>query len=214
MISLQSKQTIPSKVAPGVSFTVRTLNKIQRAKRDFPIADAVVRFHNTCDEWRSLLPAKWQELQESRVKVAGLAVDLEAIAAGSDAAVAKQSELEEASKALAAVNGAIVDPPENIKRRAALDYIAGLIKDEHLKPATIRAGLVSIEGLTIDGKSATPEALIGAGDFDELIDEIYAACEAVSGLNDEARKNLESPTTSTGPVATDLTTSGADPAKN
>lgn len=37
MISLKSKTTIESKSVPGVSFTVRTLNRIQRAKRDLPV---------------------------------------------------------------------------------------------------------------------------------------------------------------------------------
>lgn len=37
MISIKSKTTIESKAVPGVTFVVRTLNKIQRAKRDLPV---------------------------------------------------------------------------------------------------------------------------------------------------------------------------------
>lgn len=66
----------------------------------------------------------------------------------------------------------------------ALDDGARLILDEHIRPAVIRAALVSIEGA--DG--ITIENLFEEGP-DELIEEIDAACNAASGLTAEQQKN-------------------------
>jgi len=66
----------------------------------------------------------------------------------------------------------------------ALDDGARLILDEHIRPAVIRAALVSIEGA--DG--ITLENLFDEAP-DELIDEIDAACNESSGLTAEQQKN-------------------------
>ncbi len=49
-------------------------------------------------------------------------------------------------------------------------------------------GLQGIEGLTIDGKPATPELLIACGP-EELCREIVEAIKAECGLSEEERKN-------------------------
>jgi hypothetical protein len=49
-------------------------------------------------------------------------------------------------------------------------------------------GLVRVEGLTLDGQPATPEALIASGP-EELCREILAAVKAECGLTEAERKN-------------------------
>ena len=61
----------------------------------------------------------------------------------------------------------------------------------HVIPAVIRAGLVSIEGLTVEGKPMTVEQFLDLADRD-LISEAYSWCEAASKMTSEALKNLQS----------------------
>lgn len=49
-------------------------------------------------------------------------------------------------------------------------------------------GLVTVEGLTVDGEAATPERLIEAGP-EGLANEIAAAIKRECGLTEEERKN-------------------------
>jgi hypothetical protein len=155
-MQIESKKTIESTTAPGVTFTVRRLNRIQRAKRDLGCMDARLRFTAAIERYR----------------------DLEKVKEGART-------------------------PEQETEMRALDYEAGLIVNEHLKPASISAALTAITGLEIDGKPATVAAIIenGGPEVDELLDEIYTACEAASGLSGAETKNSQSP--STLPVATD-----------
>jgi len=93
---------------------------------------------------------------------------------------------------------ALGDEERNSPAGRRLDYLSGLIADQYLKPASIRAGLVSIEGLSVDGEPVTDaDGLIERGP-DALIEEVWLACEAASGLSEEQRKNSSSPGTSAG----------------
>jgi hypothetical protein len=165
MLSIQSKTTAESAVCPGVKFTVRRLNKIQRSARDLPVMEPRMRY---------------TEISERYFELKGL----------------KEPT------------------PETEREARMIDYEAGLIINEHLKPASIRAALVSIEGLEIDGKPATADSLLadGSPDTDGLIDEIYAACEIASGLSGTQQKNLQSPSTSVEPADGETGGSTADPA--
>ena len=67
-----------------------------------------------------------------------------------------------------------------------------MLYQSRIVPAYIRAGLVSVEGVEVDGKPAD------VGTFtkwasDALLDEVFAACYQASDLTDEQRKNLQSP---------------------
>jgi hypothetical protein len=76
-----------------------------------------------------------------------------------------------------------LEPAKTLEMNA-LDDGARLVLDEHIRPAVIRAALVSIEGA--DG--ITLESLFDEAP-DELIEEIDAACNAASGLTAEQQKN-------------------------
>lgn len=142
MYSFNSKETIESATYPGVKFTVRILNDIQRARRDAKLLDVRARINELQDRW----------------------------------AVAKDKG-----------DGAI----ELLK----INDEAALLSQSQLKPAYIRAGLVSVEGIEIDGVPATVETLIESGPV-ELVNEIYDACVKASGLGAEETKNSQSPGTS------------------
>jgi hypothetical protein len=163
MISLVSKITAESKTMPGVTFTVRVLNKIQRARRDLPVMAARQKI--------SLLIREYGPLQE----------------------------IPDGERT-----------PEQEARMAAIDAEYSRLQDGEIKPCEIRAGLVSLAGIEIDGKPATADSLIEASgaDYDELLDEIATACRSAASLSPAETKNLQSDSTSTEPVGTDSTASG------
>lgn len=200
MLSIKSRITQESTSTPGVSFTVRTLNKIQRAERDLPIAEQAFEFGLVSEEYFSLLPKGWTERESARKRVAKLSVDQP-----------DSAELAAAKEELRVIEASVVDTPEAEKRRRFLDYRAGLLRDLYIKPAAIQAALVSVAGLEIDGVPATPETLLDhtGADYDALIEEIYQSCESAAGLSADQQKNSQSPTISSAPAAGDLTDSGA-----
>lgn len=72
---------------------------------------------------------------------------------------------------------------------------ADIIDITELTPRYIRWGLLSIEGLTIDGEPATVETLISDGP-EEIIPEIRDAIKSRLGLTVVQQKNSQAPTTS------------------
>lgn len=57
-MQITSKKTIESIAVPGVTFTVRRLNKIQRAKRDRPVMAERLRFGTALREREAIKPMK------------------------------------------------------------------------------------------------------------------------------------------------------------
>lgn len=142
MVTFESKITHESKSMPGVTFTVRRLNQIQRAKRDLALAST--RIDQLARDWRA------------------------------------------GTKGMKA-GDTVTDP-------ALLQLAADISLEDtvHSLPVVLRHGLVSIEGLSIDGAPATVEMLISDGPED-LITEIKEACQAAAGLSVEQTKNSQSP---------------------
>ena len=94
-------------------------------------------------------------------------------------------------------------------RIARYDREMGALIDGFLKPATIRAGLVSIEGLTYAGETPTAELLLANGP-DSLIDEIWTAILLNAALTQEKKETSPSPSTSEDPEQpADRTTTAA-----
>lgn len=86
------------------------------------------------------------------------------------------------------------DPKTEARLQSLSDSIERLQSAE-IDRAYVRAGLVKVEGLEIDGQPATTDALIENGPRD-LYREILAAVKREAGLTETERKNSESPTTS------------------
>ena len=94
----------------------------------------------------------------------------------------KQTELIRASDKGAELGRAVVD--------------SDLIYEAHIQPAEIRAGLVKVEGLEIDGCATPTVDQVIAWAPDNLLREIARRCNENAGLGAEQQKNLESPGTS------------------
>jgi hypothetical protein len=96
---------------------------------------------------------------------------------------------------------AIEARPETVSQRVArnkLDHRIGLTINRDLKPAYIRASLISIEGFEVEGQPAMAkpwESLLRYAP-DELIDELYVAANLNSGLTTDQEKNSQSPSPS------------------
>lgn len=152
-MKLQSKVTYTSEVYPEVSFTVRVLNHIQRARRDLGIAEHLEAY------------AKHDARRASMV----------AEAVGAEADPAKRSELIAKSPRAGEIFKAVADRE--------------MIYEAHIQPAEIRAGLVEVKGLEIDG-SATPTVdQVIASAPDDLLKEIAKRCNESAGLTAEQQKN-------------------------
>lgn len=87
---------------------------------------------------------------------------------------------------------------ENEHRRLDAEY--AILHQTRIVPAYIRAGLVSVDGLTVDGSDADTAAVLASAP-DALLDEIFGACVAASDLSEAQRKNWQSPGSSDAPEA-------------
>ena len=94
--------------------------------------------------------------------------------------------------------------PDQRSRIASIDRECSLLMDRFIRPASIRAALVSIDGISDDEGALVVDAeallAIATPELDGLIAEIYEACEAASGLDAEETKNLPLPTTTDEPA--------------
>ena len=81
-----------------------------------------------------------------------------------------------------------------------LDAEYAIIHQTRIIPAYIRAGLLSVEGFTVEGAAADTETILQSAP-DALLDEIFAACYAASDLSEAQRKNWQSPGSSDAPEA-------------
>ena len=68
------------------------------------------------------------------------------------------------------------------------DKLEAAVLNSEISNLYVRWGLVSIDGMELDGQCATPERMIADGPED-LCNEIVAAIQAECGLSNEERKN-------------------------
>jgi hypothetical protein len=162
-----------------VRFTMRVLNQITRAERD-------------------------AELVEARSNIAELAALMQRLPDPDEPirridAAAKAESRERTPEEQAQVR-AIEARPETVTQRVArnkLDHRIGVIITRDLKPAYIRASLISVEGFEVDDKpAAKPWDLLIRCAPDELIDQLYLAANLNSDLTTDQEKNSQSPSPS------------------
>lgn len=191
----RSKVTRDSEVMPGVRFTVRVLNQIQRARRDSEIVSARIRV--------SEIAAKLNRLPDP---------DREILDIRGKATLEDREPTGPERESIAAIEARHGVDEARIER-ARLDHEMACIINTELKPAHIRAALIGIEGLEIEGETlAAPwDALFAEGPAD-LIDEIYHASVTASGLTVDQSKNSSSPSPSDKQAGGGETISTATPA--
>lgn len=153
---LKSKCRFESKAAPGAVFVIRTLNSIQRARRDASIAEQRLEFTRVSAELAALRKALIGNdgtVEDNRAKYDALSID----------------------------------------DKMKLDFLAAKqnsLYEEYVVPANLKAGIVKIEGLKLDGQVVeTVEQLYEAPDA--LINELYEQCQAAAGLSEEEQKNSQ-----------------------
>jgi hypothetical protein len=78
---------------------------------------------------------------------------------------------------------------EFLKAGPAADQLEAAWADLLVRKLYIEWGLAGLEGLSIDGESATLELLIDKGP-EELADEVVSAIQEETGLSEEERKNF------------------------
>jgi hypothetical protein len=153
-MNLNTKTVHESKTHPGVKFTIRTLNDVQRSRRDISLLDQTERMTDLGRQLNALPPTPKAEEKD-----------------------------------------ATPPPDPHAAERNRIYKAMNVIEGVHFKPAYIRAGLVKIEGLEFDGRTATVESVIEDAP-DDLQAEIYRECLLASGLTAEQEGNSQSPTTS------------------
>lgn len=105
--------------------------------------------------------------------------------------------------------------PKDAARFRRVDaQIANLLR-LHLQPTIIRAGVLEIHGVTLDGEPITVDQFLEVADEDLLFDA-YLFADMASRLDMEALKKLASLGTSRGQAATEIpnTNAGSVSAKN
>jgi hypothetical protein len=181
-LQITNKKTIESQAVPGITYTVRLLNKTKRAERDAPIMDAIVRHQTAATAHYDAMIA------------AGYAV----VNGYWDRPKDLPSPTEEAMAEIRVLRAEV----DLIRDEFILPAVirAGLISI---------AGFTDDAGNPV---IATADTLLECGaDADALIDEVYLACESASGLSENERKNSPSPTISAEPVGDATNVSTAAP---
>ena len=172
MLNIETTFTQDSQACPGVRFTMSVLNQYQRALRDSKLVDARVRM--------SELAAKLLALPDPDAD------------AGAIRARCKTEDRQATPEEQATLDKNAIDPDVALRRieRHALDHRVGLLINTELKPAYVRASLLSVEGLQVSGQDpkAPWDSLIEHAP-DGLIDELYVAASLNSGLTEAQEKN-------------------------
>jgi hypothetical protein len=154
-------------------------NQISRAERDAELVEARASIAE--------FAAQMQRLPDPDAEIRR--IEAEAKAESREPTADEQAQIQ-----------AIEARPETVTQRVArnkLDHRIGLTINRDLKPAYIRASLISIDGFQVDDKPAAKpwDSLIRSAP-DELIDELYLAANLNSGLTGEQEKNSQSPSPS------------------
>jgi hypothetical protein len=179
MLNFQTQIPIDSKAVPGVKFVVRRLSVVERSTVDLSIIDAQVRAAELQDELKAI-EAEYPTPKPKSVKE------------GEDPEPLLKRDI----------------PPDVLKRETRLDFELGCIVSAHLKPAYIRAALVSLDGAQYAGRQATADMLLANGP-DVLIDEVWLAANQHAKLSVEQQKNSPSPSTSAAPEGGQIRSSTA-----
>lgn len=184
MPTLKRFQTIESKIYPGVRFRIRTLNVIERARRDAQISEHRIEYSRLSIELdtvkRKLIGEAETEFTAAiRKELQKLELPLDHPVTLGLARWCSVQQVEERFDAL---------PEAERHKMEKLQVQQEQVYQLHILPATIRAALVGIEGLTVDGKDVTVDDVLSDSP-DDLLEEIASACLSASGLIEADAKN-------------------------
>lgn len=192
-MNFDSKPWIESKVMAGVRFQVRKINERRRLK-----------FNASMAQYNAIL----REIRAQRAPLDKEYRDaVEAAKSKRAALVASGTSKDDAEK-----QAPIAFADEKFRRWAELVDRERELDVAEMTPAMVRFGLVSIEGLEIDGKPATADLLIEDGP-DDLYLEVSEAIAREFGLLPAEKENLPSPSISAAVVDGTASSTSAAPAE-
>jgi len=182
-----TKKTVKSSVVPGVSFTVKILGEAPRARVEMEVAGARSKQRDLTYEYMGLQEKLDAILPPEPVDEQALKTDPKAYA------IELGKRDEERVKAL-----------EPAQRRELLHHRASqnALNEQHyaifasgIRPAWLKAGVISIAGCDVDGKPRTVDQLIEYGP-DALALEIFNEIHEEARLPEAEAKNSQSPSSS------------------
>lgn len=213
----RSKSTHNSKTIPGVRFTIRHLNKLQRDRRDMQIHEHVIRWGEL--HMKALHLQKPYLKKERPKDVKPLLEQLH------DKIGQVWSEQDHESLVIAhqglldTENASIPEMPDDVAMQIGdLKVQLDRIESMHFQPATLTAALISIEEqqdgewvpYLIDGEKATAEVLIESG-ADALKDEISSIVDSFAAMSPKDAENFLLQLDSPAPAAGDKGITTATP---
>lgn len=176
MLNWNSTAVLTSRIDPDVRITFRKFTQRRKAALELALA-----------EYRELVRDKMLDYAENCVIDFGLR-DNDGNLVLNDEGKPEHSGDSDAVRA------------QKITRQTAFNgWLQGQV-EQHLKPATLRTYIVSVEGLIVDGKPINDADGLLDGP-EEIAEEAYQFIMVNGGLQESERKNLPSPITS--PAAED-----------
>jgi len=192
-MNIQTTESFKSKVYPGVTFEIRKFTEREAAQLRFDLAGLTERLVILTSD-AEVIRGKYPELD--KVTEANLDQDeKEKLSEAEREAL----EVERKAREAAVLEAMRKIDPADWGRLITINNEVDKIGRLEITPKWVRAGLLSVKGLTVDGKEAgVSEFLEHASDaaFDEVSDRIRQHAE----LSGDDRKNSESPSTSATPV--------------
>ncbi len=186
-MEFQSNVSIPSQSLDGVTVFVRTPTRRLRSAFDLRTADSIRKLRDLKGERDLLEPEAKPHREAAKAK---------------DCTCAHEEFDHDHDSFTCTVEGCGCRhpefPAELREKMIAISERENQVIFGEIYPAAFRFWVVRIEGLQMDGKTATVESVIAA-ELD-LVDEVAMKIDALIRLSTEERKNSERPTTSTGPV--------------
>jgi len=187
MLSLKSVQIVESKLFKGVTYKIRALNVIQRAKRDAEIAAHRLEYSRVSAEqstlFRKLIGTESTAfVRDLRAAVAKLDLPADHPVTLGLSQFCERGDMEAKLDNLAPADAALL---------TAAQQAQAAVYQQHIIPASIRGALIAVEGFTfegLDGQLPTVEQILAEAP-DEMLDEIKTACDDATCLVEDAAKN-------------------------
>jgi len=188
-----------STTCPGVVFVLQKMSELRRVQREMTIADLRTKLREESEALQNLLA---QNATGELLTAEELAIEKFT----SDKTVGEQVEvLPETASILTLVKALRAERQKTREFLNALPVKPGAIDHANAEfdhtlhaewyPAWIKWGLHSIDGLEIDDAPATADSLVESGP-PELVEEIFKAIQAASGLSTAESGNSPAPGTS------------------
>jgi hypothetical protein len=185
-MDIQSKVTVTSKLYPEVSYTIRRLGFIARSEiemQHLPLLQRQTEINMSMPQMSAQESELREQLELAWKKLKALTPD-------------KLEAITQASAEIAAINADIEKSAttEDASRRAVL-YREFEVINNKMVPTWIETGLLSVDGLTVDGEAVPINKLCATDGLSALVKEIFEAILKQATITGAEAKNSQSPST-------------------